>query len=650
MKAKIITGVFSTRTALHVGSGRQSALSDDLLRRTAAGELFIPGSAIAGPLRALATRLAPRLGGGVCQGLDELTDRPCECLVCHLFGDINPQPQEGKNKGGQASLLWVKDALLGGRPFVRDGVGIDRYSGAAARQGAVKFDLEVLPAGFSFRLYLELQYSSNERIQQQNERLLALLLAEWEAGRGTIGGRVARGLGAFQLFHLQWYERALNNQEALMAFLQRGGPTNGLPKYIKLMENAQATYLSEVQQALESTGEADSTDEEPLFALQDAPVFIDEQELPLSSLKMAPPAPFPMLRAPRGHDPKAEKIERNQQLVAYAVARCWAEVEFVLQFDGPMLINDLVQARRVGFDHAPLADKPDSAQWVLPGSSLRGVLRSQAERIARTITTLMVSNKREFFERNPAGDPNNSRRPDDPLPNSDCLLRKAEVFETKRTIPAELDLGDQLFGSTRMGSRLMVEDGVLANKPRLKAFDFLAIDRFTGGGRDKFKFDALALWEPAFHCRIRLDNPAAWELGWLLLAARDIHQGLATIGFGSAKGFGEAKIEKWIARLGYLDKKELPVSAETSRQRIVQATSRQRSGIWRVATMQKGQIDRAGVRLANEWIQAFQHRLQQFRRDAQRGVPPQHPEQGQDSYFDVVDHLYPKQGSVISYQ
>lgn len=616
MKAKIITGKFVTRTALHVGSGRQSELNDDLLRRTAAGELFIPGSAIAGPLRAIATRLAPRLGGKVCQGLDQLTDKPCQCMVCHLFGDINPQEQVGQKPVAVASALWVKDAMLNiknGSPFVRDGVGIDRVSGAAARQGAVKFELELLPAGTAFQLYLELQDVSNKRIQQQNERLLALLLAEWEAGRGTIGGRVARGLGAFSLQHLQWYERALDNQVALMAFLQRGGPRKGLPKYITLLPGTQATYLSEVQQALDEPGQAHEA-EEPLFALQDVPVPQDEPNL-----------------------------DRNQQLVAYAVARCWAEVEFELQFDGPMLVNDLVQARRVGFDHAPLADKPNSAEWVLPGSSLRGVLRSQAERIARTITTLAASDKQEFFSRNPAGDPNNSRRPDAPLPNSDCLLREIGVLETVRTVPTQLDLGDQLFGSTRMGSRLMVEDGKLTNKPRVKPFDFLAIDRFTGGGRDKFKFDALALWQPVFRCRIRLDNPAAWELGWLLLAARDIHQGFVTVGFGSAKGFGTAKITEWNARLGYLDAKDLPISARVGRQHIVQATQGQRSGVWRMANIQNGQVGGASVQVANEWINSFQDKLQQFRRDADQGVPPQHPENGQDSYFDRVEHLYPKE-------
>lgn len=635
MKAKIITGRLVTRTALHVGSGRTSALNDDLLRRTAAGELFVPGSAIAGPLRALATRLTPRLGGGICQGLDKLTNRPCECLVCQLFGDINPQPKKGKNKGGQASRLWVRDAELKGKPFVRDGVGIDRYSGAAARQGAVKFELEVLPAGAEFDLHLELQESPNETIQKQNEQLLALLLAEWGAGRGSIGGRVARGLGAFRLPEVKWYKRALDNKKRLMSFLQSDEEFEEDYEFIQLIPKAQKTYLSEVQKALESTGNADS-----LFVLQDAPVFVVDEE----QNQVAPPAHFPMLREARGRvgNRKWEEKERNQQLVAYAVARGWAEVAFVLQFDGPMLINDLVQSRRVGFDHAPLADKPDSAEWVLPGSSVRGVLRSQAERIARTITTLAVSDKREFFLRNPAGDPNNSRHPEAPLPNSDCLLRKEGVFETVRTIPAELDLADQLFGSTRMGSRLMVEDGVLANKPRLKAFDFLAIDRFTGGGRDKFKFDALALWQPKFECRIRLDNPAAWELGWLLLAARDIHHGLVTVGFGAAKGFGQAEIKEWTARLGYLDERDLPLS-NASRQYIVRATDAKRSGIWRVATIKEGRVGRDERLVANDWIEAFQQRLQSFQRDAERGVPPQDPEKGEDSYFGVVEHLYPKE-------
>jgi CRISPR/Cas system CMR subunit Cmr4 (Cas7 group RAMP superfamily) len=46
--------------AAHVGTGQDSETTDDLLRRDARGRLLIPGTAIAGALRSLATRLAPR--------------------------------------------------------------------------------------------------------------------------------------------------------------------------------------------------------------------------------------------------------------------------------------------------------------------------------------------------------------------------------------------------------------------------------------------------------------------------------------------------------------------------------------------------------------------------------------------------------------
>jgi hypothetical protein len=84
-------------------------------------------------------------------------------------------------------------------------------------------------------------------------------------------------------------------------------------------------------------------------------------------------------------------------------------------------------------------------------------------------------------------------------------------------------------------------------KPIFKMLDFLAIDRFTGGAADEFKFDALALWRPAFALRIFLDNPTPWELGWLWLVIRDLSEGWLNVGFGSAKGFGRAKFANWDA-------------------------------------------------------------------------------------------------------
>ena len=95
MKYCVITGTLEARTAVHVGSGEENELADSLLRRDVQGNILIPGTAIAGALRALLTRLAPRLDGGVCKALSEPppagNDRKgCSCHVCRLFGDVEP--------------------------------------------------------------------------------------------------------------------------------------------------------------------------------------------------------------------------------------------------------------------------------------------------------------------------------------------------------------------------------------------------------------------------------------------------------------------------------------------------------------------------------------------------------------------------------
>lgn len=93
-----LVGQLVSRTAVHVGSGRGGEVSDDLCRRDAAGNLVVPGTALAGALRSLATRLAPWvLGGGECKALRGDQDHDaCGCPVCRLFGDIN-QPRKVRN-------------------------------------------------------------------------------------------------------------------------------------------------------------------------------------------------------------------------------------------------------------------------------------------------------------------------------------------------------------------------------------------------------------------------------------------------------------------------------------------------------------------------------------------------------------------------
>ena len=66
---RAITATLTPRSVLHVGSGESTKTADGLLRRDVQGRLLIPGTALAGVLRVIATRLAPRLGAGLCRAL-----------------------------------------------------------------------------------------------------------------------------------------------------------------------------------------------------------------------------------------------------------------------------------------------------------------------------------------------------------------------------------------------------------------------------------------------------------------------------------------------------------------------------------------------------------------------------------------------------
>jgi len=590
MTFRAITATLRLRTALHIGTGQDSETTDDLLRRDARGRLLIPGTAIAGALRSLATRLAPRFRGEqLCQALKgPMTNQACQCLVCRLFGDVNPSEE---NEEASAARVLVYDAVLADVPGlqIRDGVGIDRVTGAAARRERIKFDYEVLPAGTIFKLRLEIDPRLPD--EEKTLPLLASVLAEWEQGRGVVGGRVGRGLGAFDLTDVQWIERDLNQPNVLIDFLRNGPPwdtTDGDRNWLrKQVEDAR------------------------------------------------------------------QRVTTNHRDLS-AVARSWALAEFTLAATGPFLTHDLMQAGRSGFDHAPLLATYDrGAKPVLPGSGLRGVLRSQAERIARTLATLKAwddghdsqTRKEKFLTTCPACNPLTTRT-DDPVASCNSFIKTLPRAE-RTTLEHEgaddkLCLACRLFGSPWNGSRLRVEDApFVGEKVELKALDFLAIDRFTGGGRDTAKFDAVVLWKPKFRVRLFLENPEPWELGWLALVLRDLHDGLTTVGFGAAKGFGRCVIESPRLTFGILHDDDFPLPDSNTHNQAVVAGRRLLqskngfSGIYH--TLVYEQATNELKTLAEGWVRAFNNLVDEHRH---------HFTLQRDSYFEQVNgswlsDLYP---------
>lgn len=175
----------------------------------------------------------------------------------------------------------------------------------------------------------------------------------------------------------------------------------------------------------------------------------------------------------------------------------------------------------------------------IPGSSLKGVLRSFLESVIRG-----------------AGGP---LRTCDPIARdyTGCVNPADYSRQQKEGVPAgatriELprDLCDvcDLFGHPSFASRLVFRDlPVLTDSWHellLQVRDGVAIDRETGTvhGGQKYDFEIV----PAgvrFDLRITADNPEDWQLGLLFVAVDALNSGFAGLGGARSRGLGSVQIQ-----------------------------------------------------------------------------------------------------------
>jgi CRISPR/Cas system CSM-associated protein Csm3 (group 7 of RAMP superfamily) len=201
-------------------------------------------------------------------------------------------------------------------------------------------------------------------------------------------------------------------------------------------------------------------------------------------------------------------------------ARPYVHIDLEVQFTSPFLVNDpaevarrdKVDAKAVTPQHIPLVTV--TGQPRLPSESLRGALRSQAERILLTLqphweAKVIATGK------------------DEPI------LKRGECFTS-------LPLTSQLFGASGWRAPLHIHEPTFIEDSGLFQQEFVAIDRFTGGGADQLKFNAEARLEPRYKVRLSIDlnrvSPAA--LGLLAYTLRDLCEGDIALGWGSSKGYG----------------------------------------------------------------------------------------------------------------
>jgi len=214
----------------------------------------------------------------------------------------------------------------------------------------------------------------------------------------------------------------------------------------------------------------------------------------------------------------------TQKLVAelhHTDANDWLILDKLsLTFHTPFLVYQRqrkVQGERTP-DGAPRTGH-DPKRAVLPASSLHGALRSQGERILRTLG-----------EKTPEG------------------YRVPAVNGIRNA--ASLDLASVLFGAPGWRSVVQCGDFAAAKCARTITHEMLAIDRLTGGGREGAKFNILALDCPTITGTLRLDlrrlklleqkNRGLVDraIGLLAHVLRDLDEGDIPLGYGAAKGYG----------------------------------------------------------------------------------------------------------------
>jgi CRISPR-associated RAMP protein (TIGR02581 family) len=200
-----------------------------------------------------------------------------------------------------------------------------------------------------------------------------------------------------------------------------------------------------------------------------------------------------------------------------------ATIELTIEAQGPLLIKS-------GIEGGADPSVPDM-QFVrtrgsvyIPGSSLKGLFRSYAEKIARTVGARCC---------NPFDDTFCGKKANDAKVSTGTAIYSNGNYACRIC---------QLFGSTAMASRIKFNDAYPLNgqNPQTETRTGVAIDRVLGSvAHGPFDFEVVT--KAKFTTTIHLRNFELWQLGLLALVLRDLEEGLIPIGFGKSRGLGEMK-------------------------------------------------------------------------------------------------------------
>lgn len=213
----VLTGTIVVLNALHIGSGKEKDDRDaPFISLDEDKNFYIPGSSFRGYL---STKLERFLDSGNNFNLRANGEKLNEADVKLIFGYTNLDKEniyiqeriakklgiekindeKLKNIKSMAGRIHISDmeSLTEDIYITRDGIKIDRNTGATEKRA--KFDYDVVPAGTKFELHIEL-----ENIEDYQLDLLGLAFRDIMSETGDLlGGKTSRGIGRCRLEDLQ---------------------------------------------------------------------------------------------------------------------------------------------------------------------------------------------------------------------------------------------------------------------------------------------------------------------------------------------------------------------------------------------------------------------------------------------------------------
>lgn len=230
---------------------------------------------------------------------------------------------------------------------------------------------------------------------------------------------------------------------------------------------------------------------------------------------------------------------------------CQADVTLTLEPVDPVLIKS-GYATMDGADMVPVSTfRNGESTYYFPGTSLKGVLRSHLERIARTLhpgsVCIPYYDPRKRAQSIPVESEKHSYG---------CGFRASgsTTRDSSATAYGDSCAACRLFGSLKFGGRFDIGDAYPLPKqsPTLDSRNGVGIDRFTGGTVRGVLFDLQVLVGGKFQASLRMTNFELWQLAALNLLLADLGDEMISIGSGRSRGLGRVRGEVTSYLLSYV--------------------------------------------------------------------------------------------------